>query len=1175
MPPHPPRSRSTVVRILLIHMAEVVGIIASALTVGECAAQLSLALFSVVQTLRNAPKEIADIAEEISLLAESLQTLADIIGAHQNLCKPALFKNTHDIILRYKQFDTEIKKLIDTPGKLAGLKWFINKPKAKGLLKKVEGIKTALVLELNIIRLAREELVRPHPNPDAPAQTDTTLRSNRFRKIVESAVQANRQLVESAQCGGDNSRGGQRRYTAAEVDVYKEGSFDTATWLYHLIFSPDTTPAPIPIPRARRLYQASVTDESHHNLDSRCSHDTASVPERASSTADNKAMIVWSRKTEPSQVVDRLLSSWTTLSSDQITLSSTRNDDDDWREGIMRMIEEAKEEHDMSFGQWELQNESADEDFIAVPAGVLPTGFDSNPTPRRPSTHLDDWTDRRQTLSDIDTREQTSRDETHVRWPADMPPTRPSRPRLPSRLRPLDPRRRAEIPRPVKAASREPESPRVRTIYSQQTDAASSNMPRRRSPHRPHVQRSPIPRHTNPFIPQIPPPLPPSLLSQWQEPYIGPHFPSYPPGPPRPPYFSADPQWPNRPPAAPPLTPPTRSVQSVEEQAVKADAVAKEKAVVAAIEKLLEERDQKSKAESNDPKYARLVQLLTAQQESDARTEREQTEIVAEEKAKHLQLAREKEDERLRHLECVIMEQREQQREMESRWREERSTMDQRAEKQVQEARDLAAKEIAAARSEKKAAQDALDSTKAETNRREQEKAEAISAEEQKKIQDNHKQQMQGFEDLFRAVQEQYLKPEKDSQRPVRRTRIAEGNRSVDVTEYSTTKRDPPMFTSFSPTRFFQDEISRFDIGLERTNDRLRSHKSFRESFRGSAASLQSTRTPSRNTDASSTTQKSQHLIVLPVRTNRNSPAISELQTSLARFGVDSVFEDPQDMQIGQLVPYEHDDTSEQVVRSTLFWEASVLSLGSELLLTMRRAGWKPAYTRISGRERSNLLLGSQPIHTYFFSPDYKPQFSSSITASPNESITIQKALVEEYALVELGFMFQATDADIYILDGRLTYSDIETLVERSFLMRENNYRRVHRQLQWQHAPSLVSTASVYTVDDDRTTCGDTDTESGTRPSAPDVNQCNFGDINRFRVFDLENSGRSAALEDEDAALDQVKISVESPSVVSSTSSKSNNPFRRHMDMVKERASLAAAPSPTERSIWDEPVAHQ
>jgi hypothetical protein len=94
------------------------------------------------------------------LLAESLQALADIIDAHQNLCKPALFKNTHSIILRYKQVDAEIKRLIDTPQKLVGLKWLIQRPKAKGLLKKVEGIKTALVLELNILRLAREEIAR-------------------------------------------------------------------------------------------------------------------------------------------------------------------------------------------------------------------------------------------------------------------------------------------------------------------------------------------------------------------------------------------------------------------------------------------------------------------------------------------------------------------------------------------------------------------------------------------------------------------------------------------------------------------------------------------------------------------------------------------------------------------------------------------------------------------------------------------------------------------------------------------------------------------------------------------------------------------------------------------------------------------------------------------------------
>ena len=42
-------------------MADPLSIIASALTVGASAAQLSLALFSVVQTLKNAPREIAEI----------------------------------------------------------------------------------------------------------------------------------------------------------------------------------------------------------------------------------------------------------------------------------------------------------------------------------------------------------------------------------------------------------------------------------------------------------------------------------------------------------------------------------------------------------------------------------------------------------------------------------------------------------------------------------------------------------------------------------------------------------------------------------------------------------------------------------------------------------------------------------------------------------------------------------------------------------------------------------------------------------------------------------------------------------------------------------------------------------------------------------------------------------
>ena len=46
-----------------------ISIIASAITIGASAAQLSLALSSVVGTLKNAPKEIADIGRQIALVS--------------------------------------------------------------------------------------------------------------------------------------------------------------------------------------------------------------------------------------------------------------------------------------------------------------------------------------------------------------------------------------------------------------------------------------------------------------------------------------------------------------------------------------------------------------------------------------------------------------------------------------------------------------------------------------------------------------------------------------------------------------------------------------------------------------------------------------------------------------------------------------------------------------------------------------------------------------------------------------------------------------------------------------------------------------------------------------------------------------------------------------------------
>jgi hypothetical protein len=140
-------------------MAELVGIIGSAIAVANTTAALSRALFDIVETLKNARKEISEIAQQLLFLSGNLHSLADIIQSQESLCKPELFRNTKAILGQYSQVETDLRELIETPSALKKLMWYINRTKVKSLLKKIEAIKTLLILELNVIQLAKEQVV--------------------------------------------------------------------------------------------------------------------------------------------------------------------------------------------------------------------------------------------------------------------------------------------------------------------------------------------------------------------------------------------------------------------------------------------------------------------------------------------------------------------------------------------------------------------------------------------------------------------------------------------------------------------------------------------------------------------------------------------------------------------------------------------------------------------------------------------------------------------------------------------------------------------------------------------------------------------------------------------------------------------------------------------------------
>jgi NAD-specific glutamate dehydrogenase len=141
-------------------MAELVGILASAATIAELGAQSSLALFKVISTIKNAREEISQIAAEMSDLSGTVVMLQHLLESYRHVYTTTLLDRVRSILQRFDQVDKDLKKLTGKKKKLKSLRWFFEGPKAKGLLRKVEGIKSSLSLVINIILLAADQASR-------------------------------------------------------------------------------------------------------------------------------------------------------------------------------------------------------------------------------------------------------------------------------------------------------------------------------------------------------------------------------------------------------------------------------------------------------------------------------------------------------------------------------------------------------------------------------------------------------------------------------------------------------------------------------------------------------------------------------------------------------------------------------------------------------------------------------------------------------------------------------------------------------------------------------------------------------------------------------------------------------------------------------------------------------
>lgn len=869
-------------------------------------------------------------------------------------------------------------------------------------------------------RLCREAI------NDVNAHVHVTLaaKANRFRKVAESVVQANRLAVEKAKEENDANPTEKRRQYNSSLQRWQADFNDTATWLYHLVFMTgiDEAGLPPPAPPHTNLearsstgsHQPTVEDYNSEGSNKGTTTRLEKTDKMVKFAPSPTQTIVWNQLTEPSIVVDRLLHTWTFLSDSQVRMSAESSPfafEGAWAQNLVQRIEKYNEERDKkkrktlrdlvelssSEDDGELDDEQDDSeaetwDFItdsshyrsfrhqkqpSNPVKVGDTGYSSSGRQQEHKppqlTPLDSFS-----VHTVDTDGNTLLSRNEAKANKASRPGRTSWPLKPSYHRnPFHPQSR----------------PQVDNLGNTYIEPTSFSTPF------PVNEWTSIPNEAPNLDPRVEPPerfyTPPPTRSP---------PPERPPPPPPPP-----------PPPLPPL----------------------EQAKLLRLVDLLE-RGLEAAEEGPEKRMSRLDDVGVVHKIEEKVLNRDWGERMEENLSRTSRpFANDDTDERIAKIEDLLREQHETIRghsEIEEQWRKEKVALEAKAAEAANEAERLRKKSIAEAKAAKKAAQKSLkfvEKTIAETN----------MEIERNKIERDYTSRLEAYERRLAALsgveQRESSPPTLTTGVPMpsRRTFIEKGECRIEVSEFFDGK------ASSNPVQFAFENILHSDSLRSKDSPRnLWSTRSGSISHTPHSEMVESKLLGPPSSHGNDESDMVQSVVTLP-SIDSPSARTRELHANLKAGGflTRSSIPFPNSMEI---VPYVEETSIVGRVPSTICWEPPTGPLGSDLIRTLRSVGWRPFYVRISGRSSfltddavlynngwlisfstdagHTYFIGNQPVHVHFFTPDYRPQFTPS-EGRNGDYLLISKDLVEEYALLELGFQFKMSSTGAYALDGRLT----------------------------------------------------------------------------------------------------------------------------------------------------------
>ncbi|KAI0517461.1 hypothetical protein F5B22DRAFT_603052 [Xylaria bambusicola] len=313
-------------------------VIASIAGVSTAGIALSRAIYDIISSVRNAPKEISDIAKGLCDLSFILRELRRVLKDGQDVYRRQLIRRVASAIKRVSRIQDEIEDLLDLTGKGAKLKWLFRKSKIQGLLYTIESYKTGInmilqtmMLAVQLKQLSKEDERRKKSSTvgfkeDEDTRNETVFARQQVENFVEVSYHSLRELASEQRNATSHSESEEEEESndhleQSRVQKYESPDphyLDSATWLYDLVFSS--------VIEQNSTSSSASTTRPHGLLD----QSAEEIPSSQALTYQRHSppLQLQSLHRHPpaaSRVVNELLSEWTTLTEGEIMAADKIN----------------------------------------------------------------------------------------------------------------------------------------------------------------------------------------------------------------------------------------------------------------------------------------------------------------------------------------------------------------------------------------------------------------------------------------------------------------------------------------------------------------------------------------------------------------------------------------------------------------------------------------------------------------------------------------------------------------------------------------------------------------------------------------------------------------------------------------------------------------------------------